>query len=226
MMSLAVWLLASALQPSEKGERPAPKPSGFFRNDAVDFWGDKAAQAKRKAEQEKPPVQESIWAEPTKLADGRTSLYVPPKAVLQFLDDPSKETAKEYVAWQEERMKRLKAAMEILRDLQAEREAKASPPVEAPPAPATGEILYFKKHGCPWCAQEDEVLAPLLRARPAVRIRTVLIEESPDLAQAYGVTVVPTLILPGKSGKSLALRGFMTEPQILSALQEVNRESK
>lgn len=232
MMTTALVLAIAALQAPPKEEKPEARPAGFFRNADVDFWGEKAALAKKKASEEKP-VQESIWAEPTKLPDGRTSIYLPPKAVLQFLDSPTRERALEYVAWQGERMKRLKAAMEILRDLQAEREPKAAPmdaPREAPaarPASASsGEILYFKKAGCPWCAKEDEVLASLTRGHPGLRVRTVWLEESPELARAYDVTVVPTLVVPGKSGKQIALRGFMTEPQILSAIQEVNREPK
>jgi hypothetical protein len=226
MTTLAALFLAAALQAPEKDEKPAPRLPSFFRNSDVDFWGEKAAQAKKKAEAEKS-VQESIWAEPTRLPDGRTGVYLPPKAVLQFLGDPSRETGKEYVAWQEERMKRLRTAMEILRDLQAERDAsKASAEtstVQSVPLPA-GEILYFKKAGCPWCAKEDEVLGPFMRAHAGLRIRTIGIGESPDLAQSYGVSVVPTLIIQGRSGRSLALRGFAGEPQILSALQEVNRE--
>lgn len=232
MMIPALVLAVAALQAPPKDEKPEPRPAGFFRSADVDFWGEKALLAKKKATAEKP-VQESIWAEPTKLPDGRTSIYLPPKAVLQFLDSPSRETAKEYLAWQGERMKRLKAAMEILRDLQAEREPKAAPmdaPKEAPaarPAPAsTGEILYFKKAGCPWCAKEEEVLGSLTRGYPGLRVRTVALEDSPELSRAYDVTVVPTLVVSGKTGKQVALRGFMTEPQILSAIKEVNRGPK
>jgi hypothetical protein len=230
----ALLVLACLLQAPSKEEKPPPPPPGFFKTSEVDFWGEKAAQSKKKEAEDKWP-QESLWAEPIKLPDGRTQVYLPPKAVLQFLDAPSKETAKEYVAWQEERMKRLKAAMEILRQLQEEHEAPAAPPAappslpEAPaPAPASppAEILYFKRASCPWCAKEDGVLASLLQSHPRLQIRQVLIEDAPDLARAAGVTVVPTLVLRSKSGKSLALQGFMTKEQIEGSLQELGRAEK
>lgn len=232
-----ILLALLVLQAPPKEEKPAPSGAAFFRTSEVDFWGDKATAAKKKAAEEKP-VQESIWAEPIKLPDGRTQVYLPPKAVLQFVDAPTRETAKEYVAWQEERMKRLKVAMQLLQELQEERASSPSPaaapaatqPREAPPArPAAapaGEILYFKRAGCPWCAKEDGVLSELSRTSPAIRIRTIALEDAPELARDLGVTVVPTLIVPGKGGRTLVLRGFMTEAQILSAIQEVNRDPK
>jgi hypothetical protein len=238
MTLLALVSVAAVLQAPPREEKPAPSPAGFFRNSAVDFWGDKAAAAKRKAAEPKS-LQESIWAEPIKLPDGRTSIYLPPKPVLQFLEAPTRETAKEYVAWQEERMKRLKAAMELLRDLRDERHPAPPPPAETPSAPQearsakavaspppSGDILYFKKAGCPWCAKEDGVLSSLARSNAGLRIRTIPLEESPELARDHGVTVVPTLVVHGKVGRTLTLRGFMTETQILSAIQEVNRDPK
>ncbi len=229
-----LFILTLALQAPAKEEKPAAVPRGFFKASEVDFWGEKAGQAKKKAAEEKTS-QESIWAEPIKLPDGRTQVYLPPEAVLQFLESPSKETAKEYVAWQEERMKRLKAAMEFLKQLQDERTASApaatvlQAPREIPPAAppaAPGEILYFKRAGCPWCAKEDGVLASLLQANPQLRIRTLPLEENQELAREAGVTVVPTLILRSKAGKALALRGFMTQDQIETALQELDRVEK
>jgi glutaredoxin len=230
----ALLIVCLALQAPSKDQHPAPAAGGFFKTSEVDFWGEKAASAKKKAAEEKPE-KESIWAEPIKSPDGRTQVYLPPKAVLQFLEAPSRETAKEYVAWQEERMKRLKAAMVILRELQEERASASESAIAAVPAtkeaapaaaPLPVEILYFKRAGCPWCAKEDQVLGPLMRKNPELKVKVVSIEEAPDLAQANGVTVVPTLLLQGKNGKALALRGFMTEEQIQSALQEVNRAEK
>jgi len=227
-------ILALALQTPAKEEKPVAVSPGFFKASEVDFWGEKAGQAKKKAAEEKTS-QESIWAEPIKLPDGRTQVYLPPKAVLQFLDSPSKDTAREYVAWQEERMKRLKAAMEILKQLQDERAASAPvaaapqaprEPPAASPAAAPVEILYFKRAGCPWCAKEDGVLASLLQSNPQLRIRTLPLEENPDLAREAGVTVVPTLVLRSKAGKAFALRGFMTQDQIESSFQELSRAEK
>jgi hypothetical protein len=224
-------------RPPADSKPPGP---GFFRVEGVDFWGDATVAAKKKAEP--GAVQESIWAEPIRLPDGRTTIYVPPPAVLGFLEDPTRETARAYLAWQEERAKKLKAAMELLRDLKEEKAkeaARAAAPkeeeaVEAPspasaPSPSAGpagEILYFKKPGCPWCARQDAVLVDLAQSRPALKIRPVGPDEAPELWKEHEVTVVPTLVLTRSEGARVKLQGFQPGSEILRRIEEVNSVAK
>ena len=238
MMSILAW----AILYQAAADTPPPEPSpraeaknptqGFFRAEGVDFWG----EAKASAEEKSVPAaaRQSVWAEPIRLPDGRTTIYVPPPAVLGFLEAPSRETARGYLAWQEERAKKLKAAMELLRDLKEEkakeaRQAEASPPAGAPPPPpgaSAYEILYFKKPGCPWCARQDAVLAGLLRSRSAIKVRVVGPEEAPELWKRHEVTAVPTLVLSRPDGTHVKLAGFQSEERLLRQLGEVDRAEK
>ena len=90
-------------------------------------------------------IRESIWAEPIKLPDGRYSLYVPPGPVLEFLENPTKKTARAYLAWQEERTRKMKKAIRLLevvkRKLAAEREAARKKVEDTKTGPFT--ITYF-----------------------------------------------------------------------------------
>lgn len=246
---MMIELLASAvalLQEPVAGpvRNAAPGPAGFFRRGLVDFWGDKSAALARAAVGPAGGSRESIWAEPIRQPDGRMSVYVPPKPVLRFLEAPSRDSAREYLAWQEERAKMLKTAMEILRDIRDEKLGAAPPHAEASPqatstafahsphtsSPATAakpippvEILYFKKKGCPWCAEEDKALGELTATRPEIRIRVATPESDPQLWAEHGVKVVPTLVIPAPAGRKVTLRGYMPAGQILRVLEEVNR---
>lgn len=212
---------------------PMPGAGAFFREAAVDFWGDRKSAEAARAASEAMTSTETLWAEPMKLPDGRTTIYVPPKAVLGFLENPTRENATAYLAWQEARMKKLKAALALLRDIKAERTGPPSPEshqhdpdaptrLTAPTVP--GEILYFKKKGCPWCLEEDRALAAVLRARPDLKVRTIALEEAPELAKAFDVTVVPTLVIPARGGRNVVLRGFVPASRLLRVIEEVNRD--
>lgn len=231
---------AGAPPPESRPADAAAPVGGFFRGGGVDFWGEpKAAEKKH----DPGATRESIWAEPIRLPDGRTTIYVPPPAVLGFLEAPTRETARAYLAWQEERARKLKAAMELLRDLKEERakearpaegpKAEASPgspppPDAPPPAPATSPdaILYFKKPGCPWCARQDGVLADLVRTRPALKVRVVGPDEAPELWKEHEVTVVPTVVVTRPKGPRVKLEGFQPGPELLRKIDEVNHAGK
>ena len=76
----------------------------------------------------------SIWAEPTRLPDGRYGIYVPPPAVLAFLENPTEETLQGYLSWRRERAAKLSRAMALLEShrKRAVRNSAASPPNAAP----------------------------------------------------------------------------------------------
>lgn len=78
-----------------------------------------------------PAPVESRWAEPTE--DGR--VYVPPRRVREFLDTPTPETARAYLAWNLERIQTLQRAMAVL-ETQARRQGLI--PEDRPAGPGPG----------------------------------------------------------------------------------------
>ena len=167
---------------------------------------------------------------------------MPPKAVLEFMEDPSKESGRKYLAWQAKRMKKLKAAIEILRTLKEEREKRISetpikdiPPTPLPEAvpPLPGalpsfstELLYFKRDDCPYCQKQDKVLAALGKTLPSLTVRTLKPEDAPELWKAYGISVVPSIVIPAPGRKPLMLRGFMPTGDLIRVIKEINREER
>lgn len=145
----------------------AGEESRFFEKREVDFWNARRRGAEAPAD---------LWAD---------SAAPPP--VRRLLEAPSAENARAYLAWQEERMHRLRAAIAAV---DAARGAGTAPP-----------ILYFAREGCRWCALQDEELRGLAVVR---------VPAGSPLWNEYGVTATPTLVVGGR-----VLRGFTPRSTIV-----------
>ncbi len=144
--------------------------AGFFERPDLEFWGGRRKPA---------PAAAELWPD-----SGA------PAPVRRLLEQPSPEHAKAYLAWQEERFRRLRAAV------QAVREASTPPPPAVPP----GELLYFSRPGCRWCELQDRELEGLAVTR---------VPEGSPLWEAYGVTATPSL-----ARGSRVMRGFTSRAAI------------
>jgi hypothetical protein len=132
---------------------------GFFPGREVDFWGTRRAPASAAAE---------LWAD-----------SAAPAPVRRLLEAPTPEHARAYVAWQAERLRRIREAMGA---------------VEALSRPASGPVLYFARAGCRWCALQERELEGLPVAR---------VPEGSPLWREHGVTATPTLVV-----RDRVFRGF------------------
>ncbi|HYE99570.1 MAG TPA: hypothetical protein VEJ18_11700 [Planctomycetota bacterium] len=139
---------------------------GFFERREVDFWG-------RRRDAPAVPPQE-LWEDSTA-----------PAPVRRLLETPSRETAEAYVAWQTERLARLRAAMEAVEAL----------------APKAREILYFGRDGCSWCARQEKELEGL----PVVRVPA-----GSPLWERHAVTVTPTLVVGGRTFRGFTPRAALS----------------
>ena len=148
----------------------AGEESRFFERREVDFWN-----ARRRAAE---PAGE-LWAD-----------SAAPAPVRRLLEAPTAQNARAYLAWQEERMNRLRAAM------------AAVDSARATPAPAA--ILYFAREGCRWCALQEEELQGLAVVR---------VPPGSPLWAEHGVTVTPTLVVGGK-----VLRGYTPRAALLKEM--------
>jgi thiol-disulfide isomerase/thioredoxin len=62
-----------------------------------------------------PPHIESLWAEPSSGPQAAGPMYVPPKPVREFLEAPTAERARAYLAWNQARLRAIAQATEVLR---------------------------------------------------------------------------------------------------------------
>lgn len=234
MLSAVLVVCPSLVLAQEKPADSPPHGGGFFGPRVrVSFWKE---DPKPEAAGPAAGQTESLWAEPIRLPDGRMTTYVPPREVLAFLENPTEEAALAYLAWQKERMAKIARASEMLsrltEKLRAENagagdprtaapESPRDPKAAAPPVgkvPAAGEILYFKKEGCPHCRHEDGELAALQAERPGLKIKVLTPGEDENVWKAFGIEVVPTLVVSRPGGKTAVFRGFTPRAWIASAL--------
>jgi len=94
-------------------------------------------ERRRGPDPQTPPV-ESIWAEPGRASDGRIAVYVPPGPVREFLDAPTEEHARAYLAWNQQRLDAIARATDVMKVVAASQPQRSatSPPGTTPP-PAT-----------------------------------------------------------------------------------------
>lgn len=224
-------------------QEDASSTSRFFRGKRVAFWG--VAKEESPKSVLPPGGAETIWAEPIRMPDGRMTVYLPPKPVLAFLDAPSEESGRAYLAWQKARMEKIAQASEILGRLVQEGKSQemkgalpaqpldspspagpppgkpmpAEVPKAAPPLPAGApEILYFKKAGCPACLREDATLAELVRERPNLKVRVFTPGQEEALWDALEIKAVPTLVIRGGDGRLHVARGYTPKEVLLEKL--------
>jgi hypothetical protein len=147
-VGLAATLLGSPGHPPARAES---EPTGYFACRVIRFFEpcpeDEAREAKGRPEavaevstpslaqprgpDPREPAVESIWTEPGRAPDGHGTVYVPPRAVQQFLDAPTPERARAYLAWNQQRLDAIARATEVLRAVAATPAPRAT---QAPPA--------------------------------------------------------------------------------------------
>jgi hypothetical protein len=248
-MMRSTWLLAVFLAGSfgraalaqESGGDPPAGTDGKVQNRLsapIDFWGKGSSNEKPKSAPSgaevgpgRIQIRETVWAQPVRTPDGAWMLYVPPKPILDFLENPTEETAKAYMAWKSDQAQKIGRAMLLLgrlKEKDATRELGKGDAGEASPEEPDGTaptLIYFKKPTCPHCVSQDAVLAQWLPKHAGIRLGVVLPEERPELWKAYGVRGTPTLVLRSGTGKEEVLVGLKTEPELDAALKRIGAPS-
>jgi conjugal transfer pilus assembly protein TraF len=76
-------------------------------------------------------------------------------------------------------------------------------------------LVYFTKTGCPYCAEEDNILK-WFTSKTGWTVKPVNITQQPDMASRFGVEITPTLILikKGESDFMPVSAGIATSKEI------------
>jgi thiol-disulfide isomerase/thioredoxin len=82
---------------------------------------------------------ESLWAEPSSGSQAAGPVYVPPRPVREFLEAPTAERARAYLAWNQARLRAIARAAEALRLVTgSEKTGTDDPPAQATSGPTAG----------------------------------------------------------------------------------------
>ncbi len=238
ILTFALSLASSPLLPAqESGTTGMDGSLALLGKGQVDYWGSRKPLVR--TERMPAASHPSVWIEPVRLSDGRYTAHVPAPQVLEFLENPSTESARGYLRWQRERVAKLRRAMELLETVASEDDKAKRPDSTAPPKQSvredssavptpqsSKELLYFKQADCVYCGLEDQVLAELRTKRADFVVREIPRGQSPELWKKYGVTVTPTIVIAPGSGPVTALRGLASLDQILAALNGMKSDEK
>ncbi|PIP19666.1 MAG: hypothetical protein COX41_01685 [Candidatus Omnitrophica bacterium CG23_combo_of_CG06-09_8_20_14_all_41_10] len=157
----------------------------IFQYDRVDFF-ERIETKEELASAETKHQPETIvdeWAEPVITSSGRVSIYVPPKEVRDFLENPDPQNAKAYLQWNLRRIKKFILAQELLRkeakELEVMKETKSLLEPDSSTSikgysnnPKTGMsyLFYFMSKGCPACEKESLVIENIYLNHPEIRV--------------------------------------------------------
>lgn len=211
LLSLLLALASQGQSQEASPDRPKEGTGRYFSK-PIDFWKaglrrDSAPRASEALESvpDRVAVRENVWAQPVRTPDGSWMIYVPPKLVLDFLETPTEESGRAYLAWKAEQSEKLRKAMLLLAQLKepsgtveavlAPSEKAAAASLAPAPADFPFRITYFKKPSCPHCVSQDAVLSGWLPQRPSGTLTVVLPGERPELWNAFQTRGTPTLVV-------------------------------
>ena len=87
------------------------RADNLFHMGPLEYFSD----SKRPVKEQFQRTQKAIdWREPALTSDGKMTFYVPPQPVLSLLEDPTPDNARQYLAWQDEKMERVLRAQGAL----------------------------------------------------------------------------------------------------------------
>ena len=123
---------------------------------------------------------ESMWTEPIASPTGQIFYYTPPKAVLEFVENPTKENARAYLDWNKKRLTAYAKAQAVMEEVmkeegvakkntktQSRTKGKSVPgitqkqiPVRVSPATkiSKSKMLYFIDPACKYCRKELPII--------------------------------------------------------------------
>ena len=220
----------------------------IFEYDEVDFFNSLETQGKvsQAPSKEKPEAVESEWAEPIISPSGNVTIYVPPKEVKDFLDNPVPGNARAYLEWNTKRIRKFIIAQQLL-----EKEAKGMglnkdnndlAPIASSPDGASlvnnagdyrNHLFYFMLKGCPACERESKIIDDIYLNHPEIRIEAFAkgfsdqeleefrftVRQDNGMSSLFKVNSYPSIAVFNKKKQRYFLSGSIAEERILKLFQ-------
>ena len=220
----------------------------IFRYERIDFFQDIETQIEPVTAQtnNSSEVIQEEWAEPIISPSGKVTIYVPPKEVRDFLDNPKPENAKAYLQWNLRRIKKFILAQELLRkeakELEVMKETKGLLESDSPAVLRDSNdnakievsyLFYFMLKGCPTCEKESRVIEDIYLNHPEVRIEAFAkgfsdrelenfrfsVRQDNGMSSLFKVGSYPGIAIFNKKNKRYFLSGFVDKEKILRLLK-------
>lgn len=218
---------------------------GLFQYDRIDFFEriDTQEKVSQSETRQSPETIVDEWAEPIISPSGRVSIYVPPKEVRDFLENPDPQNAKAYLQWNLRRIKKFILAQELLRkeakELEVMKETRSllepgsSPSFNSQDRAGASYLFYFMSKGCPACEKESRVIEDLYLNHPEIRIEAFAkgfsdrelenfrfpARQDNGISSFFKVSSYPAVAIFNKKRQGYFLLGFVDKERILKLLE-------
>ena len=192
-------------------------------------------------DKDEAPINQDLWIEPAISADGKTSYYRPPQVVVDFLDNPTMENGKAYIAWNQLKLAKITKVQEVLQALASEMNLIPStqPPqgaaaslINSKAEQKTVNVVFFLLKGCPYCEKQKELIEKLFK-RPDLHVEVFGknyteedIKQLPfpakiddGLSRLMGLNTYPSVFVENKYGKKLIMPGLI-DREVFNTLLE------
>jgi hypothetical protein len=221
---------------------------GLFQYKRIDFFKnvDTQENARQTASNETPEIIVDDWAEPIINPSGRISIYLPPKEVRDFLDNPDSQNAKAYLEWNSRRIKKFIAARDVLRKEAKEIETMKETKSSAEPKtvdnhagsvsdnkPRANYLFYFMRKGCGFCAKQTPIIEDIYLNHPEIEIEAFAkgfsnkelsrfkfpVMQDSGMSRLLKITSYPAMAIFNKRKERYLLTGFTEKERILKLFE-------
>ena len=211
----------------------------LFQYERIDFF--ERIRIQEKSEQienkQSPEVIVDEWAEPIISSSGRISIYLPPKEVRNFLENPDSQNAKAYLQWNSGRIKKFIAAQEALRketeEIDIMKETKTQADSTGDNKPKANYLFYFMRKGCRYCADETPIIENIYLTHPEIKIETFAkgfsdqelskfkfpVMQDNGMSRLLKLTSYPAIAVFNKKKERYLLTGFTEKDRILKLFE-------
>lgn len=201
---------------------------GLFQYDRVDFFG-KIETSQEVIQTETKPNPEPVideWAEPIISPSGKVSVYLPPKEVRDFLENPTPENAKAYLEWNSRRIKKFTLAHQLL----AKEAAKLGIIKDVGDFKAKENYLvYFMLKSCSLCEKQAKVIEDIYVNHPEIKIEgfgtgfsdkelqefSFPVRQDKGISQVFKIKFYPAILVFNKNKRRYFLSGYTDKDRIL-----------
>ncbi len=208
---------------------------GLFEYEKIDFFRNIKIQYKSESLENKQSseVIEDEWAEPIISSSGRISIYLPPKEVRSFLENPDSKSAKAYLEWNSRRIKKFLAAQEALRketeEMKIMEEAKNQGSFSGGNKQRDNYLFYFMRKGCSYCAKQTPIIENIYLTYPEIKIEVFAkgysdqelsrfrfpVMQDNGMSRLLKLTSYPAIAIFNKKKERFLLTGFIEKDNIL-----------
>lgn len=189
--------------------------SSFFGYSKVKFFD--TPEEQKESVQKETQIQQSLFAEPVVGPDGKIRIYVPPRPVLEFLNNPNEENAKEYLKWNKQRIEKIAKAQAVLQKVVKEEQLKKTSvakkgiekerrvwQTKKTSVAKKKELAVALSQGCKYCNAQIFVLEAFKKRHPSLNIKIVWFGDKNKIPH----TTLPVLL--GKKEDRKKIRKFPT----------------